>query len=133
MTLEHFCEKKVGHANAMQVELNGVKFHDHGIKEPDYVTCHFATYVTLERMKNKQINKQTRVYPRDGKVTFQCPQIIHDHFHYRDSCDNHNGSMMFPIAIEEQLGTRRWIVRSFKFFMAVTEVNVNHVMCGIFN
>ena len=98
------------------------------MKEPDCVTCHFTTCGTLERMK-----KQARVRPQDGKVTFQCPQIIHDHFSYIDLCNNHNGSMMFPIAIEEQLGTYRWIVRSFDFFMAVTEVSVNHVVCRIFN
>ena len=65
MTLEHFCEKKVGHANAMQVELDGDKFCAHGMKEPDYVVCHLVTHGTLERMK-----KQTRVCPHDVKVTF---------------------------------------------------------------
>ena len=40
---------------------------------------------------------------------------------------------MFPIAIEEQLRTNRWIVRSFDFFLAVTEVNINHVLHLIFN
>ena len=53
--LEHFYYKKVGYSNAIQVELDGVTFYSHGMKELYYVTCHFATYVTLERMgENKQ-------------------------------------------------------------------------------
>ena len=40
---------------------------------------------------------------------------------------------MVPVSIGEQLGAHRWIVRGFDFFIALTEVNVNHVRHGIFN
>ena len=89
--LEHFYDKKVGYSNAIQVELDGVTFYSHGMKELYYVTCHFATYVTLEGMGGKQ----TRVCPQDRKVTFQYPQTVHDHFYYRESFDNHNRSRIF--------------------------------------
>ena len=92
------------------------------------MTYHFATYGTLQRFGRTQ----TRICPQDGKVSFRYPQIVHDHFYYRDVCDNHNGRRMFPIAIEEQLRTNRWIVRSFDFFIALTEVNLNHVRHDIF-
>ena len=75
---------------------------------------------------------QSRQCPQKGSVSFYYPMVVHDHFHFRDAVDNHNGRRMFPIAIEEQLGTHRWIVRSFDFLCALTEVNVNQVRHGIF-
>ena len=49
-TLECFCDNEVGCANAMQVELDRVKFCDHGMKEPDHMARHLAICRTLERM-----------------------------------------------------------------------------------
>ena len=126
---EHFKDKKVGYANAIQVELEGTKFYIHGMKEPDYVTYHMATYGTSQRIGQQQF----RTCPQDGRVSFQYPMIVHDHFSYRDACDNHNGRRMFPIAIEEQLRTHRWIVRGFDFFIALSEVNANSARNGVFN
>ena len=91
-------------------------FYIHGLKEPNYITFNLATYGTLE--KNRKGNSE--------QVTFKYPMVVHDHFAYRDAVDNHNGRRMFPIAIEEQLGTHRWIVRSFDFFVVLLEVNAHH-------
>ena len=62
----------------------------------------------------------------DGNsVTFQYPEVVHNHYKYRDSVDSHNSRRMHPVAIEEQCKTSRWAYRVFQFLVAVTEVNCN--------
>ena len=62
----------------------------------------------------------------DGNsVTFQYPEVVHNHYKYRDSVDSHNSRRMHPVAIEEQCKTSRWAYRVFQFLVTVTEVNCN--------
>ena len=43
-------DKEVGHCDALVGKMNGVPFHVHAMKEPDYVMMLMSTYGTLTRM-----------------------------------------------------------------------------------
>jgi hypothetical protein len=57
-------------------------------------------------------------------VTFQYPEVIHNHFKYRHYIDDHNNKRQSPISLEETWATKKWEFRVFAFLLAVTEVNV---------
>ena len=48
--IQHFVDKEVGHCDALVGKMNGVPFHVHVMKEPDYVMMLMSTYRTLTRM-----------------------------------------------------------------------------------
>ena len=48
--IQHFVDKEVGHCDALVGKMNGVPFHVHAMKEPDYVMMLMSTYGTLTRM-----------------------------------------------------------------------------------
>ena len=119
---EHFKDKEVGTAEAWRGELDDVPFHVYCLKEPDYVMSLMSTYGVME-VRGKE---QTRSYKKDGAtktVKFQYPEVVHNHFTYRDSVDSNNSSRMDPIALEEVWKTTRWPLRVFQFLLAVSEVN----------
>ena len=60
-------------------------------------------------------------------MSFKYPEVVHNHYTYKDSVDNHNIRRMFPVAIEKQWRTNMWPNRPFAFLLAVTEVNCNLV------
>ena len=64
------------------------------------MTYHFATYGTLQRFGRTQ----TRICPQDGKVSFRYPQIVHDHFYYRDVCDNQMGGEYSQLPLRNSCG-----------------------------
>ena len=84
--IQHFVDKEVGHCDALVGKMNGVPFHVHAMKEPDYVMMLMSTYRTLTRMgKTKK-----RHYTENSikKVTeFKYPEVVFDHYHYRDMID----------------------------------------------
>ena len=45
--ITHFQDKEIGASDALQGELDNVKFHIVGMKEPDYVMMIMTTYGTL--------------------------------------------------------------------------------------
>ena len=48
--IQYFADKEVGHCDALVGKMNGVPFHVHVMKEPDYVMMLMSTYGTLTRM-----------------------------------------------------------------------------------
>ena len=63
--------------------------------------------------------------------TVKCPELVYNHFQYRDAVDAHNSSRMYPIALEETWNTTRWPCRVF--FLAVTDVNCWLALTKIYN
>ena len=45
--ITHFGDKEIGASDALQGELDNVRFHIVGMKEPDYVMMIMTTYGTL--------------------------------------------------------------------------------------
>ena len=65
--------------------------------------------------------------------TFRYPEVVYNHYAFRDMIDNHNSQQMHPIAMEETWMTTRWPNQVFCFLLAVTVVNVQNVgvyFCG---
>ena len=127
----HFADQDPGHFDALQGKLDGETFHVYGMKETSYVLMFMTTYRTGERMGREQL-----CVLKDGRsrrtFKFQYPEVVFNHYAHRDAVDSHNGRRMFPIAIEEQWGTKKWINRVFQYVLATTEVNVNfarHFFC----
>ena len=66
-------------------------------------------------------------------TTFKYPEVVSNHYHYRDMIDNHNRMRMHPIALEETWITLRWPNRVFSFLLVVTVVNVQNTATYFFN
>ena len=131
---EHFKDKEVGAVDAMKGSLNGVKVEIHCLKEPEYVMMLMSSYGTLERVGGDK----KRVWTNEGggapiERTIKYPELVFNHFQYRDAVDAHNGSRMFPIALEETWKTNRWACRVFAFLLAVTEVNCRLLQTNLYN
>ena len=56
--------------------------------------------------------------------TFRYPEVVYNHYAFRDMIDNHNSQRMHPIAMEETWMTTRWANRVFCFLLAVTVVKM---------
>ena len=113
--ISHFEGKEIGESDALQGELDGIKFHLVGMKEPDYVMMFMTTYGTLEEVSDQK----KRHYLENGVKhvkTFQYPEVVHNHYKYRDVIDNHNSLRMHPISMEETWMTMWWLNRFFVFY-----------------
>lgn len=127
----HFQDKEVGTVDAMKGELDSVKVELHCLKEPDYTMTLMSSYGTLELIGEQK----SRTYIQDNNTInklIKYPELVYNHFSYRDAVDSHNSSRMFPIAMEEVWKTTRWPCRVFCFMMAVTEVNCRLVLTHIY-
>ena len=78
-----------------------------------------STYGTLER---KGIEKKRHWMEGGTKhvTTFCYPEVVHNHYAFRDMIDNHNSQRMHPISLEETWMTTRWPNRVFCFLLAVS-------------
>lgn len=119
---EHFQDKAVGFVDCWEGELDNTSFSIHCMKEPDYVMSLMTSYGTSQRFGDDQ-----RRVTNGATTTIRYPEVIYNHFQYRDSVDNHNAARMFPISIEETWKTTRWPLRVLQFFLSITEVNVHRV------
>ena len=129
--IQHFVDKEVGHCDASVGKMNGVPFHVHAMKEPDYVMMLMSTYRTLMRM-----GKTKRHYNENGmkKVTeFKYPEVIFNHYHYQDMIDNHNSFRMHPSSLEETWMMMRWPNHIFSFILAVSIVNIQNAASYFLN
>ena len=80
--------------------------------------------------------EKTRTFKLNNeKTTITCkyPEVVSNHYSYRDMIDNHNGMRMHPIALEETWLTSRWPYRVFSFLLAVTVVNVQNAATYFIN
>ena len=132
MIKNHFLNKEVGAVDAIKGRLDDVTIEIHCLKEPNYTMMLMSSYGTLEltdeeKTRNYQENNQNIV------KTIKYPELVYNHYQYRDSIDAHNSSRMFPIAMEETWKTTRWPCRVFCFLLAVTEVNCRLVLTNLYN
>ena len=58
--------------------------------------------------------------------TFRYPEVVYNHYAFRDMIDYHNSQQMHPIATEETWMTTRWQNQVFCFLLVVTVVNVQN-------
>jgi hypothetical protein len=127
--IEHFNNKQVGEADAINGMLDNTPFHLFAMKEPEYTMILMSTYGTLAVLGNI---KKCHVMVNGTKQvkSFRYPEVVHNHYAYRDVIDNHNSQRMAPISMEETWMTTRWPNRVFCFLLAVSVVNVQNA--GVF-
>ena len=122
--ISHFAEKGIGELDALQGMLDDVKSHVVAMKEPDYVMIFMTMYGPLapfgEGKRHYLVNGVKHV------KTFQYPEVVHNHYQYRDVIDNHNSARMHPISMKEMWMTMCWPNHVFCFLLAMTMVNVQN-------
>ena len=97
--IAHFDNKDVGDIDTIKGTMDGVPFHIHAMKEPDYIMMLMSTYGMTLRMG---VTKRQH-YTAEGVkkvVEFQYPEIVHNHYKFHDMIDNHNSFWMHPISME---------------------------------
>ena len=129
---KYFEDKAVGTVDAMKGKLDDVAVEIHCLKEPDYTMMLMASYGTMELIGEDK--KRTYIQNNVSiEKTIKYPELVYNHFQYRDAVDAHNSSRMYPIALEETWKTTRWPCRVFCFLLAVTEVNCRLAFTKIYN
>ena len=122
----------VGDVDAIKGTMDGVPFHIHAMKEPDYIMMLMSTYGMTLRMG---VTKR-RHYTVEGVkkvVEFQYPEIVHNHYKFCDMIDNHNSFQMHPISMEETWMTMRWANHMFSFLLTITIVNIQNAAVDFLN
>lgn len=74
-----------------------------------------SSYGTLEMVGEDK----TRNFIRDNTTiqkTIKYPELIYNHFSYRDAVDAHNSSKIYPTAMEETWKSTRWPCRVLCFY-----------------
>jgi Transposase IS4 len=122
MIKEHFEHKPVGYVDSLHGKLSSVDFHVTCMKEEDYVMMLMTTYGSEILLGDE---KPRTIGPNREKKKIRYPEVVHNHYQYRDSVDAHNARRQAPIALEETWDTKRWATRVFTFFLALSEVNAN--------
>ena len=128
----HFDNKNVGDVNAIKGTMDGVPFHIHAMKEPDYIMMLMST----NRMTLRMGVMKRRHYTVEGvkKVgEFQYPEIVHNHYKFHDMIGNHNSFQMHLISMEETWMTMRWANRVFCFLLTITIVNIQNAAVYFLN
>ena len=125
----HFSTKPVGAADSMAGVLEEVPFHVYCMKEPDYTMMLMSTYGTNSTTNTKRSQREFKdSQGQTRKEVIAYPEVVHNHYLYRHSVDDHNNRRHSPIGLEEVWGTKDWEHRVFAFILAVTEVNVKLAM-----
>ena len=108
-----------------------MRFHVVGMKEPDYVMMIMTTYGTLaefgDEKRHYMVNRVKHV------TTFRYPEVVYNHYSYRDVIDNHNSFRMHLLSMEETWMTMRWPNRVFCFLSAITMVNEQKAATNFLN
>ena len=123
--IAHFTDKPIGAADAIKDELDGMPFYIFGMKETDYVMQIMSTYGMLAMMGEEK-HHHVMVSGTKQVITFKYPEVVHNHYWYRDVIGNHNSRQMHPISMEETWMTTHWTNCIFCFLLAVTMVNVQN-------
>ena len=58
-------------------------------------------------------------------VSFQYPEVCHNHYFHRNIVKNTNSHRILPKEVEEQFNTIRSVIESSKFMLVIAEVNCN--------
>ena len=112
--------------------MDGVPFHIHAVKEPDYSMMLMSTYGMTLRMGVMKRQHHT-VEGVKKVVEFQYPEIVHNHYKFCDMIENHNSFWMHPISMEETWMTMRWANHMFCFLLTVTIVNIQNAAVYFLN
>ena len=112
--IAHFTDKPIGAADAIKAKLDGMPFYIFGMKESDYIMQIMSTYGTLAMMGEEK-HCHVMVLGTKQVITFKYPEVVHNHYWYRDVIDNHNLQQMHPVSMEETWMTTRWSNRVFCF------------------
>ena len=121
----HFMDKPIGAADAIKGKLDGMPFYIFGMKETDYIMQIISTYGTLAMMGEEK-HHHVMVSGTKQVITYKYPEVVHNHYQYRDMIDNHNSQQMHPIPMEETWMTTCWPNRIICFLLVVTMVNVQN-------
>ena len=123
--IQHFQDKEVGATDTLPGVLDDIPIHVHYMKEPDYVMMLMSSYETLSECGEGK-KQHFKVNGQKQEKTFKCPEVVYNHYKYRDCIDNHNSQRMHPLSMEETWMTTRWPNRVFCFLVAVTMVNMQN-------
>ena len=83
-----------------------------------------SSYGTLSEYGEKR--RHFKVNGEKHEKTIKYPEVVHNHYKYRDCIDNHNSQRMHPLSMEETWMTTHWHNRVFCFLLALTMVNVQN-------
>ena len=67
-----------------------------------------------------------KVSGKKQEKMFKYPEVVYNHYKYRDCIDNHNSQRMHPLSMEETWMMMHWPNCVFCFLLAVTMVNVQN-------
>ena len=95
------------------------------MKEPDYIMQIMTTHGTMKQLGDQKL-RHVMVNGSHQVHSFQYPEVVHNHYQYRDVIDNHNSQHMHPILMEETWMTTCWPNCMLCFLLAVTMVNVQN-------
>ena len=71
-------------------------------------------------------NSDTTSNGQNQEKTFKYPEMVYNHYRYRDCIDNHNSQRMHPLSMEETWMMTHWPNHVFCFLLAATMVNVQN-------
>ena len=123
--IQHFQDKEVGATDALPGVFDDIPIHVHCMKEPDYVMMLMSSYGTLSECGEEK-KRHFKVNGQKQEKMFKYPEVVYNHYKYRDCIDNHNSQRMHPLSMEETWMTMHWPNRVFCFLVAVTIVNVQN-------
>ena len=123
--IQHFQDKEVGATDTLPGVLDNVPIHVHCMKEPDYVMMLMSSYGTLSECGEEE-KRHYKVNGQKQEKTFKYPEVVYNHYRYRDCIDNHNSQRMHPLSMEETWMTTCWPNCEFCFLLAVTMVNIQN-------
>ena len=95
------------------------------MEEPDYVVQIMSMYGTLQK-KGPEKKRHYEVDRQKEVKMFFYPEVVHNHYTYRDMIDNHNSQRMHLISIEETWMTTHWPNHVIGFLLAIMVVNVQN-------
>jgi hypothetical protein len=104
--LAHFADKNVEDVDALPGMLDDVPFHVFEMKEPDCVMKLMSTYGMNERVVGKWKRRAYKIGGQRHKVSFQYPEVVHNHFRYRHVIGDHNSKCHSPISLEVTWATK---------------------------
>ena len=84
-----------------------------------------SSYGTLSGCGEEK-RRHFKVNGEKQEKMFKYPEVVHNHYKYRDCIDNHNSQRMHPLSMEETWMTTRWPNQVFCFLLALTMVNVQN-------
>ena len=122
---QYFDSKEAGDTDLLPGNFDNENFHVFAMEEPDYVMSLMITCGANKRVKDSWPKEQSWIDKNKNFPKKHYPEIIHNHFKYRHTVDDHNGKRYSPKCLEYVWTTERWTYWLFSFLLAFSEVNTN--------